>query len=758
MMALLSNISLHNKIRLVALPVIAGAFAISILIINYIQTNTAEHYTQRQAEVYLDQLEKLLNATLPPQPNGLDASVLSTIKPYFRRPAFAKTDFPFLASKQGTYLVHTLRKGQMLPLEMLATLKTTREPQGVFRYTERHGQQREQRVAHYRYYEPYEAYIGISVSPAESIPQRTKLRIVLICLAMLLIIGVLTGFNRIINSVVQRLNTVKLALDQLSMGRIPTPIADPRHDEVGLIADRLNQHAAHLAQTTEFVRSIGNTQAQANFQALGPNDTLGHALIDLRNDLDSKHQQEQQRQQEDSIRRWTNEGIAKFAAILQHSTDDLQSLGDEIIQNLVTYIDANQGGLFTTTHPEDGPEQLELLSAFAYNRKKFIHNTIAIGEGLVGTCAIERQTIYLTEIPEGYISITSGLGQATPSCLLIVPLKVGNTVLGVVELASLNPMAPHIIDFVEKIGSNIASTMSSAIDTQRTKQLLEQSQTQREQMSAQEEEMRQNMEEMQATQEEMARKQVELEGITNAINAGFAFAHLSTDGAVMNPNNKLLSLVGMSFDEMDGKLLSSLVNEAQRETLSEQWHRVLHGETVELSLQLGTAPPIALTIAPGLDDSGTLVRIYMIGLQSLQQQQQWQGANLQQAEMDQLLLQALNQSCLVAVLEPSGRILHINQKNVDTLGSAKHEIEGRFIQDFDRTSQHQPDLFFQMWDKLRHGQPQMRYLHLNVGDQPVCIQEHYIPIMDKDGTLLLIVNIGTSVNPNPAPHNTPDQA
>lgn len=748
MIALLSHISLHNKIRLVALPVIAGAFIISMLTIGYIQTNTAEHYTQRQAEVYLDQLELLLNTTAS---NELDANTLASIKPYFRRPAFARTDFPFMASKQGVYLIHTIREGQMLPLEMLLTLKTTRQAQGMFSYTESYGRQSEQRVVHYRYYEPLGAYIGLSVNPSESIPQRTRLRIALICIAILLLTGVLLCFNSIINSVVRRLNAIKLNLDQLSVGRIPEPITDHNQDEIGLIVSRLNQHTNHLAQTASYARSIGDSQAQTELSSLGPNDTLGLALIGLRNDIVRKHQEEQQRQHEDSIRRWTNEGIAKFATILQRSSSDLQALGDEIIQNLVTYIDANQGGLFTITHPDESTEQLELLSAFAYNRKKFINNTIAIGEGLVGTCAIERQTIYLTEIPDDYIRITSGLGQATPTNLLIVPIMGNNTVLGVVELASLNPMPQHVIEFVEKIGSNIASTMSSTLEAQRTRLLLEQSQHQREQMVAQDEEMRQNMEEMQATQEEMTRKQMELEGITNAIDAGFAVAHLSTDGTIINPNPNLLALAGLTFDQMDGRLLASMVDETQREELGQQWDRVLRGETVELSLRLNQGNPITLTIAPGLDDTGTLVKIYMIGRQPLQQQ----ADDQQQDNMDRLVLQALHQSCLVSVLEPSGRILHINQKNVDTLGDAPADIEGRFIQDFDRTAQQQPEQFFQMWDRLRHGQPQMRYLNLNVGGKPVCIQEHYTPIMDADGALLMIINIGTSVATDQQPNNTP---
>lgn len=121
--------------------------------------------------------------------------------------------------------------------------------------------------------------------------------------------------------------------------------------------------------------------------------------------------------------------------------------------------------------------------------------------------------MHLTRIPDQYVSITSGLGEATPSALLIVPLTVNEQVMGILEIATFNSFQPHQIAFLENVGKIIASAVATVRMNARTKVLLEHSQEGTETLRSQEEEMRQNMEELQATQEEMQRKAQEYEAV-----------------------------------------------------------------------------------------------------------------------------------------------------------------------------------------------------------------------------------------------------
>jgi hypothetical protein len=228
-------------------------------------------------------------------------------------------------------------------------------------------------------------------------------------------------------------------------------------------------------------------------------------LVAFRETLERIKRDEQQQ-------KWTNEGLAHFIEILRNDTNDLSKLGDSIISALVKYVGLNQGGLFLTSDTTDDV-CLEMLSCYAYERKKFLKKQISVGEGLLGQAFLEKQTVYITEIPQEYVTITSGLGHATPRCLLIVPLVVKDNVMGMMELASFTPLAPYQIRFIEKLAENLASTISSVRINQRTALMLRESQLQTEELNAQDEEMRQNVEELQSIQEELARKSKELEKI-----------------------------------------------------------------------------------------------------------------------------------------------------------------------------------------------------------------------------------------------------
>ena len=213
--------------------------------------------------------------------------------------------------------------------------------------------------------------------------------------------------------------------------------------------------------------------------------------------------------EQDQIRIWTTEGLSKFGEIIRNYQDNFDKLSESLISNVVNYVGAKVGGLFILEE-EESKKFLQLRAAYAYDRKKFLSKTVQIGEGIIGQCYLEGQTIYMAKVPNNYLSITSGLGGANPSSLLVIPLRTNEKIEGVLELASLNPFKPHEIEFLEKLGELLASSIVTVRTGEKTTKLLQVSQEQAEEMRAQEEEMRQNMEELEATQEQMHRTVTEL--------------------------------------------------------------------------------------------------------------------------------------------------------------------------------------------------------------------------------------------------------
>jgi hypothetical protein len=283
-------------------------------------------------------------------------------------------------------------------------------------------------------------------------------------------------------------------------------MSDSPTNEIGKLSNQINETLENLKDATDFVTAIGQGNLDIDYKATldsGYNhgkNKLADSLIDMQGKLKSLNEEERRRQ-------WANEGLAKFVDIMRSSSDDIVILGDKIIAALVQYTKSNQGALYILNDEDENDKHLELVSLFAFDIKKFETRRIKLGEGLLGQTYLEAETNYYTNFPDEYIRITSGLGDANPRSILIVPLKVDTQVYGIVELASFNEYAQHEITFVEKLGENIASSIASVRAAQKNKYLIEQFQSQTEQMRAQEEEMRQNMEEMQATQEEVARKE-----------------------------------------------------------------------------------------------------------------------------------------------------------------------------------------------------------------------------------------------------------
>jgi PAS domain S-box-containing protein len=323
-------------------------------------------------------------------------------------------------------------------------------------------------------------------------------------------------------------------------------------DEIEEMALALNTTIDGIEHKTSFANEIGSGNYSTYLELLSDKDVLGKSLIHMRDSLKKAAEEEQKRKIEDQKRSWANEGYAKFGEILRQNNNDLQKLCDTVIAALVKYVGANQGGIFLWNDEDKSDEHFELVSAFAWDRKKYITKKIEKGEGLVGACALEKETIFLTDVPDDYVNITSGLGDANPRCVILVPLKHEEEVLGVIEMASFKVLEQHEVDFIEKIAESIASTILSVKINARTKMLLEQSQMQAEEMKAQEEEMRQNMEELQATQEEVERKSAEIEEFISSIHNSAYVIEYDLNGNIISVNDAFVQFVGVPKEQIIG--------------------------------------------------------------------------------------------------------------------------------------------------------------------------------------------------------------
>lgn len=333
----------------------------------------------------------------------------------------------------------------------------------------------------------------------------------LLILNLIIILLVLAIYGGIHLKFFIPLRKLSIQLLQMSRGNISLDKQKTNEKELNLVYNNLKALSDRLLEVTAFSDQLSKNNYKSEFEPASGTDELGNSLIELRNNLETATNEAEERRKNDQIQNWTTQGMAKFGEILRQNEENIKNLGQTIITNLVKYMNINQGGIFVQNVDDFNKETLDLVAVYAYDREKFAQKQILPGEGLVGTCYSEKETIYMTDVPSGYVNITSGLGEATPTCILIVPLKKEDGVLGVIELGSFHALEEHEVAFVEKIAESIAATLSNVRITEQTSGLLGQLQEQTEMMKSQEEEMRQNLEEMQATQEEAERNRELLE-------------------------------------------------------------------------------------------------------------------------------------------------------------------------------------------------------------------------------------------------------
>jgi len=327
-------------------------------------------------------------------------------------------------------------------------------------------------------------------------------------LAIILVsILIALGISRIILMPIDR---VQEHINILTQGDLPNELRIQTRDEIGEIGNSLNKLVDNLKRTALFSIEIGKSDFATNYRPVSKNDVLGNSLLSMRDSLRTAKTEEEKRRTEDKQRGRTSEGLALFANILRRHTDNLEQFADDIISNLVKFINTNQGALFILKDDNKKEPYLDLIGAYAYNRKKYIAKQVKLGEGLVGAVAVEKYTVYMTDIPNEYIEIESGIGSSNPKSILIVPLKIEEEVLGVIELASFDILESYEITLVEKIAESIASTLSTARINTRTAQLLDQSEKATAMMREKEEEMLQNIEELQATQDDSRKREKQL--------------------------------------------------------------------------------------------------------------------------------------------------------------------------------------------------------------------------------------------------------
>jgi len=391
-------------------------------------------------------------------------------------------------------------------------------------------------------------------------------------------------------SITRPLYGMRSTLGLVAQGILPEASEEKSGDEFGQMGTKVDELVLSLKNNADFAQRIGEGKYDTAFKPASENDILGMSLINMRNNLIENERR-------DKERNWIVRGVAEISEILRMH-DTIDSLGEDVIKFILDKIGAIQGAFYIVNDDDPKRPVIEIRASYAYTRKKYLKAKFKFAEGLVGQAAAEKDTVLRTEIPDEYITITSGiLGDQRPKCILIVPLITNEEVYGVLEFAGFRRFDPSQVKFVQELSLILARTIFNIKVNERTRKLLAESQEMSNELKEKQEVLRQNAEEMQATQEELQRSNQKLGEQIEEVNrtqkrmqlllenASEVITIYEEDESIRYISPSVESILGYGQKEMIGKSDIDKVHPDHRETFKELFRKMKANPEEKVTVQ-----------------------------------------------------------------------------------------------------------------------------------------------------------------------------
>ena len=274
------------------------------------------------------------------------------------------------------------------------------------------------------------------------------------------------------------------------------------------LTDNVNQLASNLTTQIRTISDIatavtkGDLTRSIDVEAQGEvaqlKDNINQMIINLRETTQKNQEQD-----------WLKTNLARFSSMMQ-GQKDLDTVGRMLMSELTPLVGAHHGAFYLMDY--EGPTPLlKLTSTYAYRERKSVNNRFHLGEGLVGQCALEKKTILITKAPPDYIAISSGLGEAAPAQIIVLPVLFEGEVKAVIELASFSPFSAIHQYFLDQLMESVGVVINMISANMRTEELLQQSQSLTQELQSQSKELTQQQDELKRTNSALEKQADELE-------------------------------------------------------------------------------------------------------------------------------------------------------------------------------------------------------------------------------------------------------
>nr|WP_290110185.1 HAMP domain-containing protein [Streptomyces ficellus] len=267
------------------------------------------------------------------------------------------------------------------------------------------------------------------------------------------------------------------------------------------LTENVNELAGNLTRQVRAIAEVASAVAEGDLTRSITVDASGE-VSELKDNINSMVESLRETTRANQEQDWLKSNLARISGLMQGHRD-LAVVAELVMDELTPLVSAQYGAFYLA---EETPGGTELISVGSYGRPAHFagHARFALGESLVGQAARSRRTIAVEGLPGDYVTISSGIGQAVPGSLVVLPIVVEDQVLGVIELASFTPFTPVHRDFLEQLMETLGVNVNTIVANARTDELLDESQR----LTA---ELQARSEELQVQQEELQRSNAELE-------------------------------------------------------------------------------------------------------------------------------------------------------------------------------------------------------------------------------------------------------
>ncbi|HEY9851270.1 MAG TPA: HAMP domain-containing protein [Leptolyngbyaceae cyanobacterium] len=253
------------------------------------------------------------------------------------------------------------------------------------------------------------------------------------------------------------------------------------------LTDNVNELAATLTTQLRTIAEVATAVTKGDLTRSISVEAQGEVAI-LKDNINQMIANLRETTQKNTEQDWLKTNLAKFTRMLQGQRD-LETVSKLILSELAPLVSA-QHGVFYLMENSEADHYLKLLSTYAYRERKHLANRFSMGEGLVGQCALEKERILITEVPDNYIKISSGLGESKPLNAVVLPVLFEGQVTAVIELASFRRFSEIHLTFFDQLTESIAIVLNTIAASMRTEELLKQSQSLAEELQTQQGELR----------------------------------------------------------------------------------------------------------------------------------------------------------------------------------------------------------------------------------------------------------------------------